>query len=227
MQIMKLAPYAKTLGEKKYLEYLLADVLDGYVATVDCPAAALTPELMALYPDALVIVTTRDEESWWKSMSNMNGMMSNWYLPLVVLWVPKAGVYGRWRELLRRVTVWRYDCHYIHRGTLKKHEDHLREVVPPEKLFWYNVSDGWEPLCKILNVPIPDRPFPHNNTKTDAAKVYRSIISLGIICWIIALSVGYIFIPLIWGILPTRTALAGALTSGYRRDVTYTNSSCP
>lgn len=46
LEIMKLAPKAKTLSQKKYLQYCLADILDGYVATVDSPAIALTPELV-------------------------------------------------------------------------------------------------------------------------------------------------------------------------------------
>jgi hypothetical protein len=25
------------------------------------------------------------------------------------------------------------------------------------------VAEGWEPLCKFLNKPIPDEPFPHLN----------------------------------------------------------------
>lgn len=228
LQIMRRAPDAKTLSQKKYLQFLLADILDGYVATVDVPAATLTPELMDLYPDAVVIASTRDEESWWKSMNHVNDMMSTWYLPLVVMWVPKASVYGRWRGLLGYLAVWRYDSHQIKKDTLKKHEDHLREVVPPEKLFWYNVKDGWEPLCKILDVPVPDRPFPHNNSKVDASKVYRDVIFLGVICWILALSFFFIVVPLIWGILPRRTELTSALLSGIRDkpSLTYSNGTC-
>ncbi len=24
-------------------------------------------------------------------------------------------------------------------------------------------GDGWEPLCRFLDVPVPDEPFPHRN----------------------------------------------------------------
>jgi hypothetical protein len=37
--------------------------------------------------------------------------------------------------------------------------------VPPERLHFFDVKDGWEPLCKILNVPVPDEPFPRINEK--------------------------------------------------------------
>ena len=223
LEVMKHAPYAKTFAQKKYIDYLLADLTDGYVATLDCPAVTLTPELMELYPDAVVIATTRDTESWWKSMEFVNGMMSNWYIAFVIMWVPKVGVYGRWRDLFRQMTLWRYGDELIVKGTLVKHEDHLRQVVPKDKLFWYNVSEGWEPLCKILGVPVPDRPFPHNNSRVDAAKTYRELILAGVVAWSFMLSITALVIWMLWGRLPG-TELTGAVRSAYR-GITYSNTS--
>ncbi|KAI1374240.1 hypothetical protein F4677DRAFT_461540 [Hypoxylon crocopeplum] len=173
LDIMELAPKAQTFSEQKKLDWLISEVLDGYVATMDCPAATLTPEIMRVYPDAIVIATTRNQVAWWKSMNYLNSMMGTWYLPLVVLWLHKTQVYGVWRERFHQIMKWRYQQEKIEEDTLRKHEDHLRQVVPPEKLFFYEVSQGWEPLCQILNVPIPDRPFPHNNSKGDAAQTFR------------------------------------------------------
>src|SRR5690349_5235679 len=39
----------------------------GYRATVDWPAASFWPELSAAFPDALVLLSVRDPESWWQS----------------------------------------------------------------------------------------------------------------------------------------------------------------
>lgn len=36
---------------------------------------------------------------------------------------------------------------------------------PRRTLHLFNVKDGWEPLCKIVNCPIPDEPFPRANDK--------------------------------------------------------------
>ena len=36
----------------------------------------------------------------------------------------------------------------------------------------YNVKDGWEPLCKFLNLPIPDEEFPHKNKNGGIVKEY-------------------------------------------------------
>jgi hypothetical protein len=36
------------------------------------------------------------------------------------------------------------------------------------------VSEGWEPLCRHLSVPVPEEAFPRTNT-TDEYKVERKI----------------------------------------------------
>ncbi len=76
-----------------------------------------------MFPDATVIATTRDPKSWWKSMQTMQGMTSNWYLPLVVMWVPKIGTYGIWREKFKYMAMWRYGEEMFTEDTLEKHED--------------------------------------------------------------------------------------------------------
>ena len=38
-------------------------------------------------------------------------------------------------------------------------------MAPKNKLLIYNVKEGWEPLCKFLDVPVPAKPFPHRNKK--------------------------------------------------------------
>src|ERR1700736_5602086 len=46
------------------------EVFDGYRAAVDWPAAAYWPELSEMYPDALVLLSTRaSAEVWYRSAS--------------------------------------------------------------------------------------------------------------------------------------------------------------
>ena len=82
--------------------------------------------------------------------------------------------------------LWRYGVEMFDEGMLRAHGEHLREVVPVEKLFWYEVKEGWGPLCEIPGVPVPDRPFPHNNSKADARKTYNDLVIAG---WCLAWSV--------------------------------------
>jgi hypothetical protein len=199
LDVMELAPRAEGPADEKKMDYLVSTLFDGYVATMDCPAAALVPEIMRAFPEAVVIVTTREQKSWWKSMEHMNGMMSTWYLPVIVMWLRKAQIYGEWGERFQALTLWRYGEEGIQEGTKEKHEAHIRKVVPAEKLHFYNVSEGWGPLCRILKVPIPDRPFPHNNSKLEAQKVWERHVIAGAASWIfvfgvIAVSLYYIYI---------------------------------
>lgn len=46
---------------------------------------------------------------------------------------------------------------------LQAHKDKVRQLVPKEQLLEMDLSDGWEPLCKFLGVPVPNEPFPRAN----------------------------------------------------------------
>lgn len=57
----------------------------GYVATSDCPAALFTEDFLRIYPDAIVIYSTRDKVSWWKSMQGTTATVCPWWIfPLVI-----------------------------------------------------------------------------------------------------------------------------------------------
>jgi hypothetical protein len=40
----------------------------------------------------------------------------------------------------------------------------VRGEVAPDRLVEWRPGDGWEPICKALSVPVPNRPFPHENS---------------------------------------------------------------
>ena len=59
---------------------------------------------------------------------------------------------------------------FLNRATLREsYIDYIEEVqdeVPEERLLTFNVKQGWEPLCKFLNKPVPEGiPFPHVHTR--------------------------------------------------------------
>lgn len=39
----------------------------------------------------------------------------------------------------------------------------VRGAAPSDRFLEYDPRQGWEPICKFLDVPIPDEPFPTGN----------------------------------------------------------------
>jgi len=132
---------------------------------VDYPVSCVWQELSNHYPDAKVVLTVRDPEGWWKSThSTIYGFRSA-FAPLFQRSVPAS---ARFVEMVERF-VWQglFDDQFTNRehaiGVFNRHIEDVKAMCPPERLLVFNVADGWEPLCEFLDVPVPDRPFPHLN----------------------------------------------------------------
>jgi hypothetical protein len=135
------------------------ELLAGYVATVDFPAAAFWPELMEAYPDALVLLSTRDTESWWQSARQT-------IVPRVRQELePPAS------DMIEAVWAARFtsDIHeeVAAKAAYEAFNDRVRAGVPSDRLLEWRLGDGWEPLCSALGVQTPDNPFPHTNRTAD------------------------------------------------------------
>ena len=66
----------------------------------------------------------------------------------------------------------------------------MKSVVPKDQLLVFDVSEGWEPLCKFLDLPVPDVPFPNINDRQEVTNLCR-IIQL--ISWGGVLSLALLF----------------------------------
>jgi hypothetical protein len=49
------------------------------------------------------------------------------------------------------------------RAAMERFNQQVQDTVPSDRLLVWSVSDGWEPLCEFLELPVPDTPFPHLN----------------------------------------------------------------
>jgi hypothetical protein len=45
----------------------------------------------------------------------------------------------------------------------KAYNESVKAECPKDKLLVFDVSQGWEPLCAFLGVPVPNVPFPRVN----------------------------------------------------------------
>lgn len=68
-------------------------------------------------------------------------------------------------------------------GYLERYNDHVARIVPPERLFWMEMSEGWAPLCKMLDKPIPEKPFPSANDSEAADELIDYKIKAACMAW--------------------------------------------
>ncbi|KAI1177850.1 P-loop containing nucleoside triphosphate hydrolase protein [Nemania sp. FL0916] len=137
-------------------------------AVCDWPACAFAKELIEAYPEAKVVMTGRDVDSWHAStMKTVYWRVTDPELRLLSHFSWAAKMYY---PMLKKFFDTFFEGDFPNRGkdVFTRHFDEVRKMVPPERLLEYRVQDGWEPLCKFLDVPVPkDVPFPRVNENSD------------------------------------------------------------
>lgn len=150
-----------------------SEIFDGYGSTVDWPGGYFYRELMEAYPDAKVLLSVREPESWERSMRDTVWAVRNGESLVRLLSSAQAHVNPQWAAFLQMID----DLLWRDRGTfasshedseelidaMHRHEEAVKATVPSDRLLVWSVIEGWEPLCEFLDVPVPDVPFPHVN----------------------------------------------------------------
>ncbi|MGA8262757.1 MAG: sulfotransferase family protein [Arenicellales bacterium] len=151
-----------------------------YTATVDNPACCVWRELMAAYPDAKVLLTVhpRGAEAWYEStMDTIYFTETMWQFKVLELTTP----FGRKFGDMSRKLIWQRS----HQGTMEdrdraiahyhRHIEDVKAAVPADRLLVFSVDQGWEPLCRFLDVPVPQEPFPNLNDRPAIKKTLRAM----------------------------------------------------
>lgn len=152
-------------------------VFTGYQSTVDFPGCLYYADLIKKYPDAKVVLTHRDPASWYKSAYStiLTSRPRPGQLLKILIYYPFS---DKARKILR---VGLHNKTLIENSlfggrvkdeqhVMKVFEQHLEQVkrtVPSERLLTYQVSEGWDPLCQFLDVPVPPVEFPISNMRGD------------------------------------------------------------
>ncbi len=55
----------------------------------------------------------------------------------------------------------------------ERHLEQVRAEIHPGRLVEWQPGDAWEPICRALNLSVPDQPFPHVNSTADYLAVPR------------------------------------------------------
>jgi hypothetical protein len=138
------------------------------------PMNLLVKELLEAYPEAKVILTTRDPEKWRRSIENSVVLIGKWRIwPYLALVSPDCAA---WFNMFNKMNVvmdgWSV-------ASLLRHNAGVRAVVPKEKLLEFKLGqDGWKELCDFIELPQPAGDFPHVNDGKMFVAVHVFLINL-------------------------------------------------
>ena len=137
------------------------DLFADFQATVDWPSCHYWRELAKAYPDAKIVLTERDPEAWFKSISSTIFQQ----LDTPPNTDPRREAQRRMAHLIviEQALGGRLDHDHVIDAYLR-HNEAVKCEVPPERLLVYDTPQGWQPLCEFLGVPVPDVPFPKTNS---------------------------------------------------------------
>ncbi|RFU26964.1 hypothetical protein B7463_g9364, partial [Scytalidium lignicola] len=126
----------KPFGRKEFDEFL-----GGFSGISDIPAAIFVEELMDAYPEAKIILTTRDEDKWFESMKS-----TIWHAETI------SPLGQRMRKYM-----WSENPEKRGKVIFREHNQKVRDAASRRgrAVLEYEVKQGWEPLCKFLGRDIP------------------------------------------------------------------------
>ena len=146
-------------------------IYSGYSATVDNPGCNYWKELSAYYPNAKVILTTRDANKWFDSTNET--IHSAEFARFM-----KNSPFGEmiqktmWDRMENRMQDREYMVDFFN-----KHTAEIIDSIDAERLLVYQVSDGWAPLCEFLEVPVPNLEYPRINSRNETKELLANLMN--------------------------------------------------
>lgn len=142
-------------------------IFDGFQATTDYPACTYWRELAEFYPQAKVILTVRDPDTWFDSVSE-------------TIFSPRmqASLGGTPAEAMMNGAIFeafegRVDDRAFMTDWFSRRNQRVIDGLPRERLLVFSPKEGWEPLCSFLDAPVPDSLFPRVNSRDEIAASHK------------------------------------------------------
>jgi hypothetical protein len=175
-------------------------LFSGYQSGADWPLAAYYKELIVAYYDSKVILTVRDPERWYESLSTTLYQVDKKFSKYFQF-IPPV---NRFFKAMKKV-IWEGTFHNRLEDkayaieVFNNHIEEVKRAVPKERLLIFEARQGWEPLCAFLGVPFPThKPFPHVN---DGA-TWRWVLRYGeMVIWGVIISIVALLSWLVWALL--------------------------
>eukprot|EP00747_Dinoflagellata_sp_TGD_P220578 gnl/TRDRNA2_/TRDRNA2_92539_c0_seq2.p1 gnl/TRDRNA2_/TRDRNA2_92539_c0~~gnl/TRDRNA2_/TRDRNA2_92539_c0_seq2.p1 ORF type:complete len:178 (+),score=34.11 gnl/TRDRNA2_/TRDRNA2_92539_c0_seq2:329-862(+) len=138
---------------------------------------SLLPSLLSSSLSAKVVLTTRADTQKWFRSKRLDGRLRSllYYQPW---WDIAKGFVMALEEFERELKI----CPVVPTeadaaaciASYERHNAKIRASIPADHLLEFQASQGWEPLCRFLNVSVPNAPFPHGwDAKENEAEIFR------------------------------------------------------
>ncbi|KAL9029566.1 MAG: hypothetical protein Q9196_002214 [Gyalolechia fulgens] len=147
----------------------LDTLLEDYSAVTDIPCVLFADELLTAFPDAKVILTNRDVDSWLESMEKDIAK----YLELLRMAIG-SWTSGDWQSRSQL------------REGFHRHYQHIRSSVPEDRLLEFRSEDGWLPLCRFLDKPVPTEKYPRVNSGNELFHIHYLLILMSTLSLVIS-----------------------------------------
>ena len=184
-------------------EFDWEDIFKGYGACLDFPSCNYYKELMDAYPDAKVILTVRDADSWIKSWNVLNNQILKSFTFRFLAKIPYSS-FKLQKDIHNEMILGpsgAFEGAKSDQERMDKFDAWNKSVidyVPKERLLVYEVKEGWEPICNFLDKPIPDMQFPYKNKTKNMGHMSRFINTMFIV--IVLIIIAIIISSVFWGV---------------------------
>ena len=138
------------------------EVFRGFRSTTDYPACSYWRELADHYPQAKVVLTVRDPDSWFESVSET-----------IFSEAMQDGLKGTPAGAMMQGVIFAHfgggditDRAFMTDWYVRRNQSVI-DGLPEERLLVFHPRDGWEPLCGFLGVPVPAQSFPRVNSRDE------------------------------------------------------------
>lgn len=138
---------------------------------------------MQAFPKAKFILTIRNPEDWYQSIKRSTYTLYRKTPTNMVLWFG-----SRQNHMETLNALFNEPPNGMEKGLFQAIEggpesainfyndwvEQVKKTIPEERLLIYHIGDGWVPLAEFLNQPIPNIPFPKENSMAASAKLVRN-----------------------------------------------------
>jgi len=163
------------------------DVLGDFGSTVDWPGSFFYKELADYYPDAKVLLSIRECDGWVRSMRDTIWGMFYGDMLIRDLTEARERVDPKWHTYCDMLRGMWHQSGLINAGedttsedmaaAMERFNQEVQDSIPSDRLLVWSVTDGWEPLCEFLELPVPEDDFPRvNDSKVFAERVIDGAI---------------------------------------------------